>query len=81
MTERPSLEETIRDIGITKSEIEAYVKLSEGYKTLSELPEINLSQRRIHDMRASLYRDKALEAKAILDQLEKYKEILEGETT
>ena len=78
MNEGPGLEETIKDIEITKSEAEAYRKLESGFYTLASLPDASQEDMRIFSFNAQRYGDSANRCERFLEGLIEYKKELEG---
>ena len=69
-----SNEQLLEDIRLTELELDAYVKLYQGFQTLSELPEnIASSTARLHNMNYQRYLNSANECNDFLLKLRKLK--------
>jgi len=77
--DKPTLQEVIRDIEVTKAEVEAYRKIKEGLETLSTMPELSSVDRRMHHMNSIKYADLERRCGEFLQKIEQYKKDLENE--
>ena len=77
MNENPGLEETKRDIEITRREIEAYKKLQQGYNEIAFLPDRSSKNRLEYAIKADHFRVLAISCGQFLDKLISEKETLE----
>jgi len=76
---KPTLHEVIRDIEVTKAEVEAYRKIKEGFETLSTMPELSSVDRRMYHMNSIKYADLERRCGKFLQDIELYKKDLENE--
>lgn len=74
----PGLEETNKDIEITRRELEAYRKIKEGFEELCKIPDQTPENQSTFYIKAIHYANTEFDCQRFLDKLIRYKEKLEG---
>jgi len=77
--DKPTLQEVIHDIEVTKAEVEAYRKIKEGFETLSTMPELISGDHRMYYMNSVKFADLEKRCGKFLQDIELYKKDLENE--
>lgn len=78
MNDKPGIEETKRDIILTKAELDAYQKLESGFKELAELPDQTNEMRLKYQFESIRYANNKNSCQGFLYQLINHLKLLES---